>query len=130
MESPTISKIKKFTDLRAWQAGHQLLLDIYKVTSSFPRSEDYGLTSQLRRAIVSVTSNVAEGFSRNTRGDKVQFYTIAISSLTEVENQLVIARDVGYINTSDFTKLVKQVEDTQKLISGLIKTARSWGDKK
>ena len=71
-------KIKAFTDLNAWKLGHQLVLDVYEITQSFPHEELFGLCSQLRRAVVSFTSNIAGGFSRNSFKEKLQFYSIAL----------------------------------------------------
>ena len=95
-------KIRSFTDLDAWREGHRLVIDIYKITREFPKEELFGLTNQLRRAAVSFTSNIAEGFSRNSYKEKLQFYSIALGSLTEVQNQLLVARDVEYITKEDF----------------------------
>lgn len=113
------SKIKSFTDLYAWQEGHKLVLMIYKTTENFPNKETFGLTNQMRRASVSVTSNIAEGFSRNTSKDKVQFYSMAHGSLTELQNQLIIARDIKYINKEEFSKIANQTVTAHKLITGL-----------
>ena len=112
-------KIKSFTDLFAWQEGHKLVLMIYKISESFPTKEVFGLTNQMRRAVVSVTSNIAEGFSRNTNKDKVQFYSMAHGSLTEIQNQLVIARDIKYLKKEDFDKIANQTITVHKLITGL-----------
>ena len=79
-------KIKTFRDLISWQEGHNLVLMIYEVTKTFPREEAFGLTTQLRRAAVSCTSNIAEGFSRLTANDKAHFYTMALGSLTEIQS--------------------------------------------
>ncbi|MBI4599730.1 four helix bundle protein [Candidatus Uhrbacteria bacterium] len=76
--------MRSFTDLKAWQEGHTLVLKIYKITQSFPKEEQFGLTNQLRRAAVSLTSNIAEGFGRGSYKEKAQFYSIALGSLTEV----------------------------------------------
>jgi four helix bundle protein len=113
------SKIKSFTDLIAWKEGHKLVLVIYEITDDFPNKEQFGLTSQIRRAAVSITSNIAEGFSRNTSKDKCQFYGISYGSLTELQNQLIVARDVGYLNRSEFSKIAKQTVVVAKLINGL-----------
>ena len=113
------SKIKSFTDLYAWQEGHKLVLMIYKTTENFPNKETFGLTNQMRRASVSVTSNIAEGFSRNTSKDKVQFYSMAHGSLTELQNQLIIARDIKYISKEEFSKIANQTVTVHKLITGL-----------
>lgn len=113
------AKIKSFTDLNAWKEGHKLVLMIYKITDNFPSKEQFGLTSQIRRAAVSVTSNIAEGFSRNTNKDKYQFYSISYGSLTELQNQLMIVRDVGYLDKKDFNKIANQTVVVAKLINGL-----------
>jgi len=89
--------IKSFTDLIVWQKGHALVLEIYKITSFFPKEELYGLTSQIKRAIISVTSNIAEGFVRHSKKEKVQFYYVSLGSITEVQNHLIIARDLHFI---------------------------------
>ena len=90
----------------------------------FPVQEQFGLTSQMRRSAVSVTSNIAEGFSRQTTNDKLHFYSIALGSLTELQNQLLIARDVGYIQIDELPKLADKSIVTHKLINGLIKSLR------
>ena len=113
------SKIKSFADLNAWKEGHKLVLMIYKTTENFPGKETFGLTSQMRRCAVSITSNIAEGFSRNTDKDKYQFYCVAQGSLTELQNQLLISRDVNYLNEDDFQKIIQQTITANKLINSL-----------
>lgn len=115
----TKAKITSFTDLYAWKEGHKLVLKIYETTEHFPQKEIFGLTSQMRRAAVSITSNIAEGFSRNTNKDKCQLYMIAQGSLTELQNQLLIARDIGYIKEEDFRGIAEQTVTVNKLINGL-----------
>ncbi|MDD3487587.1 MAG: four helix bundle protein [Candidatus Moranbacteria bacterium] len=112
-------KIKSFTDLYAWQEGHKLVLMIYRETEKFPKKEIFGLTGQMRRCAVSITSNIAEGFSRSTAKDKCQFYSISHGSLTELQNQLLIAKDVKYIDRDLFKKLADQSVIVAKLINGL-----------
>ena len=114
-----MEKIKSFTDLIAWKEGHKLVLNIYEITNHFPSKETFGLTSQIRRCVVSITSDVAEGFSRRTTKDKIQFYTMAQGSLTELQNQLLITRDVGYIKNEEFQKLATQTIIVNKLLNGL-----------
>jgi len=114
-------KIKSFTDLVAWQEGHKLVLMIYESTKKFPREEIFGLVNQMRRCSVSITSNVAEGFSRKTIKEKIQFYSMSVGSLTELQNQLVIARDVRYLRKEEFSKIAKQTIVVHKLICGLKK---------
>jgi four helix bundle protein len=117
-------KIESFTDLNVWKEGHKLVLEIYKVSRTFPTEERFGLVSQIRRAAVSVTSNIAEGFSRESYKEKVQFYSMAKGSLTELQNQLLIARDVNYLDQGIFDKLAKQSITVHKLLTGLIKSSR------
>ncbi|TSA46634.1 four helix bundle protein [bacterium] len=119
------SKIKSFTDLRTWQKGHELVIEVYKITKNFPKEEIFGLTSQLRRAIISFTSNIAEGFSRQSYKEKIQFYHMSLGSLTEVQNQLLIARDIGYITNDIFQKLASQSVELNKMTNGLIKSSLS-----
>jgi four helix bundle protein len=118
-------KIKRFTDLNAWKEGHKLVLEIYRITKNFPKEELFGLTSQIRRAVISITSNVAEGFSRNSYKEKLQFYSVSLGSVTEVQNQLLIAKDIGYISSEDFKKFAEQTIIVSKLLNGLIKKSKS-----
>ena len=124
-ELKTEIKIKSFTDLYVWKEAHKLVIMIYKVTKIFPKEEQFGLTNQIRRVAVSVTSNIAEGFSRNTFKDKTQFYSIALGSLTETQNQLLIARDIGYIENKIFQELGNQTVTVSKLCNGLLKSNRA-----
>jgi four helix bundle protein len=116
-------KITSFFDLVSWQISHEIVLEVYSLTKTLPKDELFGLVSQMRRAAVSVTSNIAEGFSRHTKDGKNQFYYSALGSLTELQNQLRIALDVGYIKEPVFDKLLAKSERAQKLIYGLTKTA-------
>ncbi len=117
--------IKSFTDLLAWQESHKLVLDIYKLTKIWPSEELFGLVNQIRRAVVSITSNLAEGFSRHTLKDKIRFYCIALGSLTEVQNQLLISKDLTYTNHKEFQRIAQITITASKLINGLIKKTRS-----
>lgn len=122
-------KIVSFTDLEAWREGHKLVLMIYETTKVFPKEEMFGLVSQIRRAAVSITSNIAEGFSRRSYKDKIHFYAMAQGSCTELQNQLVIARDVGYLTREKFDMMAQQSVTVHKIITGLIKGAkRVWSD--
>lgn len=125
MNNTINEKIKAFTDLNAWKKGHELVINIYTITRLFPREEIYSLTDQMRRATTSVTSNIAEGFSRQTHKEKAQFYHLAQGSLTELINQLIIAKDVGYLEKIVYTKLSEQAELTHKILHGLIKSSKS-----
>lgn len=119
------NKIKSFTDLNAWREAHNLVIMIYKITKSFPKEEQFGLVSQLRRAAVSITSNIAEGFSRSSYKEKLQFYSMALGSLTEVQNQLLVAKDIGYLSKSQFNFLAEQSVVASKLLNGLIKKSKT-----
>lgn len=116
------SKIKSFTDLRAWKLVHILSVSVYQATKEFPKSEVYGLTNQIRRSVVSVESNVAEGFGRRTPADRLHFYDMARASLAELQTQLLLARDVDYLDVSIFDELAVQAVECQKTLAGLIRT--------
>ncbi len=118
-------KIKSFTDLDAWKEGHKLVLTIYEITKNFPKEEIFSLVSQMRRCAVSITSNIAEGFSRQSYKEKVQFYSISQGSVTELQNQFLVARDVGYITEERFQEIAKQSIKVHKIINGLIKKSKS-----
>ena len=113
-------KIRHFTDLEAWKESHQLALDVYQETKLFPKDEMFGLTNQMRGAAVSVGSNIAEGFSRNTAKDKSRFYSVARGSATELESQLLLARDIGYLNVDAFNMLQERLNKVGRLTTGLI----------
>lgn len=119
------SKAKSFTDLVAWQKAHEVVIEIYRITENFPDNEIYILTSQIRRAAVSLTSNIAEGFSRHSLKEKVQFYYIALGSNTELQNQLILAKELAYFkDMSVFSQTMDRLILVNKLISGLIKSLR------
>lgn len=118
-------KIVTFTDLDAWKEGHALVLLVYQVTKRFPREELFGLVSQLRRCAVSITSNLAEGFSRQSYKEKLQFYSVALGSVTELQNQLFVARDVSYISSARFEELFAQSVKVHKIINGLIRRSKT-----
>ena len=116
-----VNKIKNFSDLVTYKEAHKLVLMIYKVTKGFPKEERYGLIDQMRRAAVSITSNIAEGFSRNSGRDKYQFYTMAVGSLLELQSQLLISKDLNYLNEQYFHQILKQIILVRKLLLGLRK---------
>lgn len=119
-------RIQSFTDLTVWQRGHQLVLEIYQITKNFPREELYALVDQMRRCAISITSNIAEGFSRKSYKEKIQFYSMALGSTTELQNQLLVAKDVGYITKEQFNSLAYLTVEVHKLINGLIKGAKKY----
>ena len=113
------TKIKRFKDLNTWKESHKLVLEIYRITKDFPSEEKYSLVDQMKRCSVSITSHIAEGFSRQGDKEKLQFYFTTKGSLTELENQLIIANDIGYIKKQTFDKLIAQIEISGKLLTGL-----------
>lgn len=117
-------KIKSFTDLDTWKEAHKLVVEIYKITKDFPNEEKFGLVNQMRRAAVSITSNIAEGFSRQSLKEKIQFYFMSKGSNIELQNQLLIAKDVGYLNKEIFDGVARQSVTVNKLINGLINYCR------
>ena len=119
-----MNKIRSFTDLNAWKEGHKLVLYIYKITKEFPLEERYCLIDQMRRCVISITSNIAEGFSRKGMKEKVQFLYMSLGSLTELQNQLLVCRDLGYINNETFQEVVADTVIVSKLTNGLIKSAK------
>ena len=116
-------KIQSFTDLETWQVGHEFVLMVYRETTSFPDEEKFGLKSQIRRAAGSITHNIAEGFVRSGRQDKVRFYDTSRSSLAELQDQLLIARDLGYIEPDTFKQLADESVRVRKLLNGLRSSA-------
>src|SRR3989344_2032733 len=100
-----MKKIGDFTDLIVWQKAHLLVLQIYKITRIFPSYEKFALVIQMQRAAVSITSNISEGFARRSKKEKLQFYYMALGSLSELRNQLLISRDLKYIDASIFAEL-------------------------
>lgn len=115
------NKIKNFYDLDAWKKGHSLALKIYKITKDFPQEEKYGITSQLRRAVFSITANIAEGFARYHFKDKMRFYYQARGSVAEVQNFLLLARDLEFIDADTCKELGEQAKKVEKLVNGLIR---------
>lgn len=116
--------IKDFTDLVAWQEAHKLALETYKITKTFPSDEKFGLISQMRRAAVSITSNIAEGFGRQNPGEKIQFYAMAQASDSELKNQLILSKDLGYITEKSAIACIGQSVSVHKILTALIRSIR------
>jgi len=113
---------QSFTHLEVWQEGHKLVLGVYRAAKSFPKEELFALVSQMRRAAVSVTSNIAEGFARTSYREKAQFYQIARGSLVELQNQLLISRDIGYLSKKAFSEVSDRSIVTHRLLNAFIKS--------
>ena len=105
---------KRFTDLIVWQKAHKFVLSVYRFTSGFPKEEIYGLTSQLRRAAVSIAANIVEGFKKTGTADKIRFLNISQGSLEECRYYLILANDLSYGNTD---VLAKQIDEVAKLLA-------------
>lgn len=117
-------RIKSFTDLMAWQAAYKLSLAVYKATSTFPNTENIGLTSQMRRSSVSAASNIAEGFGRSGSKDKEYFYKMASGSLYELKNQVIIANGLEYLTNNTYDQLIELTDRAHKLLHGLLRAHR------
>jgi four helix bundle protein len=116
IQNPELKRLapaKSFEQLIVWQKAHQFVLGIYRLTDNFPRTEIYGLTSQLRRAAVSIPANIAEGFKKRGRADKVRFLNIAQGSLEECRYYLILAKDLNY---GDTAQLQPKLEEVSKLL--------------
>lgn len=114
-------KIKSFKDLRIWQKGIEIVEDSYRLTKTFPKEEAYGLTSQIRRASVSIPSNIAEGFKRYHNKEYKQFLFIALGSLAELETQLIIAKKLNFIDQQDLQDVFVKIDYLSRMISVLMK---------
>jgi len=101
---------KSFQDVGIWQKAHQWVLGIYKLTANFPKHEQFGLTSQLRRAAVSVPANFAEGFRKESKLDKVRFYNIGQVSIAESQYYLILAKDLGYADTAGLLDKLVEID--------------------
>ncbi len=122
MEDGNVS-IKHFTDLRAWQEAKTLAVMVYKATEKFPAAEQFGLTSQMRRAAVSVSANIAEGFARRTGKDKRGFYQTALASLSELESHFLIAQELGFVTKESLLLLKNRMDSSGRLLTGLLRSA-------
>ena len=108
---------KTFEDLLVWQKSHQFVLAVYKVTSSFPKEELYGLTSQFRRAAISIPANISEGYKKKGKLDKLRFYNISQGSLEECRYYIILSRDLGYITEEVKVTLVRDIVDVSLLLN-------------
>lgn len=121
MEAPTFCAMQRFTELLVWQKSHALVLRVYSVSKSFPREERFGITSQLRRAAVSVAANIAEGAKRRTGPDYARFINFSEASMAEVEYLLMLCRDLGYLPPDEFERLSKATNEIERMLFGLRK---------
>lgn len=117
--------MKTHEDLEVWKKAISFVTEIYSITKSFPKEETYGLTNQIRRAAVSVPSNISEGAARQTNKEFIQFLYIALGSNTELETQLLIAYNLNYISKNDYEICYQSVDEIGKMLSGLISYRKS-----
>ncbi|HMO79681.1 MAG TPA: four helix bundle protein [Pyrinomonadaceae bacterium] len=114
--------VKSFEDVEIWKKAHQFVLDVYHLTESFPKHEIYGLTSQLRRAAISIPANFAEGFRKMSRPDKLRFYNISLGSLEECRYYLRLSKDLNYGNTEG---LRSDLEEISKMLTSYMSKIRA-----
>jgi four helix bundle protein len=112
--------MKNFKELRVWQKSHQLALDTYSLTKQFPKEEIYGLTSQIRRSAISIPSNIAEGCGRNSDAELNRFLVIAMGSASELEYQLMLSKDLEFIQLSDYETLNESLVEIKKMLNMFI----------
>lgn len=115
---------KTYKELIVWQKSYKLSLLVYELTKSFPKEELYAIVSQIRRAVISIPSNIAEGYCRQSKKEYVQFLQIAFASGAELETQLLIARDLSYISTKRFDEVNSLLEEVMKMLNSLISKIR------
>ena len=113
--------LKNYKELQVWQKSYKLCLEIYSITKGFPKDEQYGLTSQIRRASVSLPSNIAEGYGRKTTPDYLRSLYIAYGSCCELETQILLSGDLGYIKDTNRKELLAKIGDVERMLKALIK---------
>ena len=121
MPEKPISKIRSFKDLKIWKKGIELVEDVYAATGTFPKQETYVLTSQLRRAAVSIPSNISEGFARLHNKEYRQFLYVSLGSCAELTTQVIIAAHLKYIGDAEADVLLRNIDEISKMTMGLIK---------
>jgi four helix bundle protein len=114
--------LKNYRELKVWQRSYQLCLEIYRITKGFPKEETYSLTSQIRRAAVSVPCNIAEGYGRKTTPEYIRSLYIAYGSNCELETQILLSGDVGYIEAGKLKKLQNEIGEVERMLKALIKS--------
>jgi four helix bundle protein len=117
--------MQDFKELKVWGKAHALTLNVYSSSQKFPKDELYGLTNQIRRSCASIPTNIAEGCGRNSRPEFSHFLQISMGSASELEYQLLLARDLAYLSTDDYDNLNTKVNEIKRMLSGLIHTLNS-----
>ena len=116
-----MSAIKSYRDLLVWQKGIDLVVEAYRATAQFPKSELYGLTSQIRRAASSIPANIAEGYGRGSRKEYVQFLTVAQGSLKELETHLIVSEKLSYVTAAQTKRLLSETDELGRMLGSLIR---------
>ena len=117
--------MKDFRQLKVWEKSHQLALAIYKATKEFPKEKLYGLTSQIRRASMSIPTNIAEGCGRNTDADFARFLQMAMGSASETEYELLLSYDLPFLNKRTYDNLTTDITEIKRMLPSLLKTLRA-----
>jgi four helix bundle protein len=117
--------VTDFKKLKVWRKAHDMTLDTYRITGTFPKEEMYGLTTQLRRSAASIGANIAEGCGRRSDGEVCRFLQIARGSASEVEYHVLLARDLHFIEEKDFQVLTRQADELQRMLTGLMQSVRA-----
>jgi len=117
--------LKTYKELLVWQKAYHLCLELYKITQRFPKEEKFGITTQIRRAAISMPSNIAEGYGRKTTKEYIQALYIAYGSYCELETQILLSADLGYIQSGALQRLLKDIGDIERMLKRLIKSLES-----
>lgn len=112
--------MRNYRDLQVWKKSHNVALDLYKVSQCFPREELYGMTSQIRRAAISIGANLAEGCGRQTSGELARFVRIAMGSASELDYHLLVSRDLGFMNDNDFSRITAGLTEVRKMLTAFL----------
>jgi four helix bundle protein len=120
-----IQKSRSYQDLEVWKLSIEFVKEIYLITEKFPKSETYGLSNQIRRAAVSIPSNIAEGQGRNSSKEFRQFLSIALGSVAETETQLIIAKEINFLRNDELEPLLVTIDRIRKMLKGLSKSIRT-----
>ena len=116
--------MRNYQDLQVWTKSHSLTLDLYRLSRSFPREEIYGVTSQLRRAAMSIGANLAEGCGRRTSTELARFVRIALGSASELDYHLIICRDLGFLKDGDFSRSAKNLTEVRKMLTSFLSSVQ------
>ena len=117
--------IRNYKELEVWKKSIALTTEIYQLTTPFPSTERYGLSSQMRRAAVSISANIAEGWGRGSTGEYIQFLTVARGSLMELETHLIVACNLRFLASEDFARVSREIEEIGRMLNGLIGVLKS-----